>query len=113
MSKKKQKVYSPEFKAKIALAAIREDQTLTQLSSDHEMHVNNVINWKKEAIDNLPSVFNRSKQEKAYKAELSEKEAEIEELYKQIGQLTTEVNWLKKKSVEIEAIRKKRSGRSR
>ena len=61
------------------------------------MHANNVINWKREALENLSMVFNRSNQEKAYKQELLKKEEETDELYKQIGQLTTQVNWLKKK----------------
>jgi len=98
MSKKKQKLYTPEQKAKIALEAIREEKTLSQISGEHDMHVNNVINWKKEVLENLPSIFNRSNQEKVVKQELREKEAQIEELYKEIGRLTTEVNWMKKKS---------------
>ena len=101
MSKKKQRNYSPEQKAKIALEAIREEKTLSQISGEHEMHVNNVLNWKKEVIENLPSIFNRSNTEKAVKQELKEKDAQIEELYKEIGRLTTEVNWMKKKSREL------------
>ena len=101
MSKKKQKLYQPEQKAKIALEAIREEKTLSQISSEHQTHVNNVINWKKEVIENLPLLFNRSNEEKAVKQELKAKDTQIEELYKEIGRLTTEVNWMKKKSREF------------
>lgn len=101
MSKKKQKLYQPDFKAKIALEALREEKTLAQISGEHDMHVNNVMNWKKEAIENLPLLFNRSNTEKAAKQELKEKDAQIEELYNQLGRLTSEVNWLKKKSREL------------
>jgi transposase len=101
MSKKKQKLYQPEFKAKIALDALKEEKTMAQLSSEHDMHVNNVLNWKKELVDNASLIFNRSNTEKAAKQELKEKDAQIEELYKEIGRLTTEVNWMKKKSREL------------
>ncbi len=101
MSKKKQKLYQPDFKAKIALEALREEKTLAQISGEHEMHVNNVMNWKKEAIENLPMVFERGNAQKAVKQELKVKDAQIEELYNQLGRLTSEVNWLKKKSREL------------
>lgn len=101
MSNKKQKLYHPEFKAKIALEALREEKTLSQISGENNMHVNNVINWKREAIENLPLIFNRNNSEKEIKNELKSKDLELDELYKQIGRLTTEVNWLKKKSREL------------
>lgn len=101
MSRKKQKLYQPEFKAKIALEALKEEKTLAQISGEHDMHVNNVINWKKDLLDNASQIFNRSNTEKAVKQELKEKDEQIDELYKQLGRLTTEVNWLKKKSREL------------
>src|SRR5258708_7404733 len=101
MSRKKQKLYQPELKAKIALEALREEKTLAQISSEHDMHVNNVINWKRDLIDNASQIFNRGNTEKAVKQELKEKDEQIDELYKQLGRLTTEVNWLKKKSREL------------
>ena len=97
MSKKKQRLYEPDFKAKIALEALKEEKTIAQISSEHDMHANNVINWKRDLVENASLVFNRSNQEKAYKQELQKKEEETEELYKEIGQLTTKLNWLKKK----------------
>jgi transposase-like protein len=97
MSKKKQRIYSAEFKAQIALEAIREEKTVSRISSEHEMPVNNVINWKREVIEHLPLVFNRNAKENSYQSELRKKEEEMEDLYKEIGQLTTKLNWLKKK----------------
>lgn len=84
---------SPEFKAKIALAAIRGDQTLNELASIHGVHPNQITAWKREAQDHLASIFD-SKKVKPSKAD----EKLIEELYRQIGQLKVELDWLKKKS---------------
>jgi transposase-like protein len=84
---------SPEFKAKIALAAIRGDQTLNELASIHGVHPNQITAWKREAQDHLVSIFD-SKKAKSSKAD----EKLIEELYRQIGQLKVELDWLKKKS---------------
>jgi transposase-like protein len=97
MSKKKQRLYEPDFKAKIALEALKEEKTIAQISSEHDMHANNVINWKRDLVENAGLVFNRSNQEKVYKQELQKKEEETDELYKEIGHLTTKLNWLKKK----------------
>ena len=77
MSKKSQKLSHADFKAKIVLEALREEKTLVQISGEHNMHVNNVMNWKKEAIENLPLIFNRSNTEKVAKQELKEKDMQM------------------------------------
>ena len=77
MSKKSQKLYHADFKAKIVLEALREEKTLVQISGEHNMHVNNVMNWKKEAIENLPLIFNSSNTEKVAKQELKEKDMQM------------------------------------
>jgi putative transposase len=107
MSKKKQRIYSAEFKAQIALEAIREEKTVSRISSEHEMPVNNVINWKREVIEHLPLVFNRNAKENSYQSELRKKEEEMEDLYKEIGQLTTKLNWLKKNVDKLDFQMKK------
>jgi transposase-like protein len=87
------KKYSPSFKAKVALEAIKEVQTSSELASQFEVHPVQLRNWKAKAINGLVELFkdNRQKKEK-------ENEELIEELYKQIGQLKVELDWLKKKS---------------
>ena len=82
-----------EFKAKVALAAIRGDQTVTELASLYKVHPNQITTWKRQAQEQLVSAFD-SKKAKSLKADEKLKE----ELYRQIGQLKVELDWLKKKS---------------
>jgi transposase-like protein len=82
-----------EFKAKIALAAIRGDQTVTELASLYKVHPNQITTWKRQAQDQLVAAFD-NKKARSLKADEKLKE----ELYCQIGQLKVELDWLKKKS---------------
>jgi transposase-like protein len=82
-----------EFKAKIALAAIRGDQTVTELASLYKVHPNQITTWKRQAQDQLVAAFD-NKKAKSLKSDEKLKE----ELYRQIGQLKVELDWLKKKS---------------
>jgi transposase-like protein len=82
-----------EFKVKIALAAIRGDQTVTELASLYKVHPNQITTWKRQAQDQLVAAFD-NKKAKSLKADEKLKE----ELYRQIGQLKVELDWLKKKS---------------
>ena len=84
---------SSEFKAKVALAAIRGDQTVTELASLYKVQPNQITSWKRQAQDHLVAAFD-SKRAKSLKADEKLKE----ELYRQIGQLKVELDWLKKKS---------------
>jgi transposase-like protein len=82
-----------EFKAKVALAAIRGDQTVTELASLYKVHPNQITTWKRQAQDQLVAAFD-IKKSRSLKADEKLKE----ELYRQIGQLKVELDWLKKKS---------------
>ena len=87
----KRKKYSKELKSKVALAAIKGNQTANEIASEFGIHVGLINRWKKEAIEALPLVFgnNQAKQNK-------ETEKERDRLYQQIGKLQVELNWLKK-----------------
>lgn len=87
------KRYSPELKTQIVLAALREDKTIAQLAAEHQVHPNQISAWKAAALQGLPTLFAR--ENKAHTDQAAH-EQQVEELYAQIGKLTTQVAWLKK-----------------
>jgi transposase len=89
------KHHTSAFKAKIVQEAIKEEKTITQIASDNGIHPNQISQWKSLALAGMPTLFDR--QNKA-QSEQAAHEAQTEELYAQIGKLTTQVAWLKKKS---------------
>lgn len=93
MPKGIKKTYSSEFKSKVALEAALGAETLAQLSSKHEIHPTQVSQWKRRLEAGAHELF----EDRAPAEALKEKEALIEKLFSQIGQLTVERDWLKKK----------------
>lgn len=91
MSTTRRRRFSAEFKAKVALEAIRGDQSINELASRYELHPNMITNWKRQAIDNMAAVFSGA-------AESSKKadDGQIKELHAKIGQLTVERDFLAK-----------------
>ena len=90
---KKAKEYSSEEKAKVALEAIKGDLTIAQISSKYEVHATQINRWRKEALESMVCGFkSKSKIKDTSQGDL------IKQLYEQIGQLTVERDWLKKKS---------------
>ncbi len=88
----KRKRYSAKFKSQVALEALKERKTLSELSSEYGIHSNQISLWKKQLLIEAEHVFSnkRHRQEK-------EQEHLETELYRQIGQLKVELDWLKKK----------------
>lgn len=88
--------HTPDEKARLVLEAIRGERTINEIASEHNIHPNMLSRWKRDAETNLYTIFqdNTAKERKARK----ERDAEVEALYAQIGKLTTQVEWLKKKS---------------
>jgi transposase-like protein len=85
--------YSPEFKAKVALEALKEQQTLAELGSCYGVHPTLVAQWKRQLRESLPQLFADRRQ----KPDRSAEELQAQ-LYQQIGQLKVELDWLKKKA---------------
>ena len=87
------KRYSGEYKAKVAVEALKGDRSLSELSSKYEVHPNQIRLWKKKLLESLPDIFsNRRKRKIDSDEELKSR------LYQEIGQLKVELDWLKKKS---------------
>jgi len=90
---KKYKSYTTKFKAKVALAALREDKTLSELSQIYQVPVNQISKWKSQAKEKMHQSFERSN---AVDHEQREQQQLIDRLYRQIGKLQVEQDWLKK-----------------
>jgi transposase len=87
------KKFNPAFKAKVALEALKGQKTLAELARLYEVHPNQIGQWKKKVLEELPQVFNGKRDREAKdQTELAS------ELYRQIGQQKVELDWLKKKS---------------
>ena len=89
------KRYSAAFKAQVVLELLKEEKTVNQLAAEHGVHPTQLRDGKKQALDGLPNLFEPSP-EAARLA--SAQERERDELFAQIGRLTTQLAWLKKKS---------------
>ena len=87
------KRYDAKFRAKVSLEAVKGNKTLAELSSEFKVHPNQIRKWRKQLLEDLPDLFTDRRKKK-------DKDAEelISELYRQIGQMKVELDWLKKKS---------------
>lgn len=92
MERKPRRKFSADFKTKVVIEALKERNTIEQLAKKFELHPNQITTWKKEFLANASMAF-AGDVEKTN----SGKDPETEKLYAQIGQLTVENNWLKKK----------------
>jgi putative transposase len=90
------KSYSPEFKAKVVREILKEEKTLSQIAATYEIHPNLAAQWRDQALYGLVGIFSRAKEED-WRTKEAAYEREKEELYAEIGRLSTQVNWLKKK----------------
>jgi transposase len=89
---KKRRLHSPELKAKVGLEALKGIEPVHAIAARYQVHPVQVSQWKKEVAARLPEVFSRQAD-----PELAQAKAREDELYRKIGQLEMELDWLKKK----------------
>ncbi len=87
----KRRGFTPDFKAKVALEALRGDQAIQAIASKYKLHPNQVSTWKRQAMDGLGTVFSNGAERAG-----RDHEAEVHDLHAKIGQLTVERDFLAK-----------------
>ncbi|WAK04325.1 IS3 family transposase (plasmid) [Methylobacter sp. YRD-M1] len=98
---KKRRNHSPQFKAKVALAAIKGDKTLAELSSEFDVHPNQITQWKQQLLDNASDLFSKGKPNSSASDEA------IKDLHAKIGQLTVENDFLAKGARSLDRAQRK------
>ena len=89
---KKRRTFTAEFKAKVALEALREQEPLHEIAKRYEVHPNQISQWKKELQSNMAAVFEKKSDRESEKIRQKERE---NRLFRQVGQLQMEVDFLK------------------
>ena len=92
----KRKPRSAQFKSQVALEAIKNEKTINELASEYEIHANQISQWKRQLLDNLPDIFSKGRSQKT-----QNDEALQARLYEEIGRLKVELDWLKKKAAQF------------
>ncbi|RKQ14118.1 transposase [Oceanobacillus bengalensis] len=92
MSRRKR--YTSEFKSQIVLEILKEEKTISEISSEHGIHTNQLRQWRKAALEQMPQIF--EKDNKKVDQMKEDYENQIENLYAEVGRLTTQLSWLKK-----------------
>ena len=95
---RQRKIHTAAFKAKVALAAVKEIETASQLASLHGVHPTQIHQWKKQLVDGAEGVFSAGPGGKRAQAE---EQCSTAELFEQIGRLKMELEWLKKKADRV------------
>lgn len=93
----KRKSFTSEFKAKVAVAALKGQQTTNEIAQEFGVHPTQVNAWKKQLLESSSDVFGKGKQKRE-----ADFESERDALYSQIGRLKVEVDWLKKKTGHLD-----------
>ena len=93
----KRKTYTARFKAKVVLEALRDDQTISQLSVKYDITPKNINNWKTAFLENAELAMDPSKSVSQYKKDSDELQAKIDQYAKKVGQLTIEKEFLEGK----------------
>jgi transposase len=87
----KRKQYKPEFKAKVALAALKNEETIAELSKRFGVHPTMISNWKKSLLEGAANIFDKGNKAK------KQNETQVDDLYREIGKLKVERDFLSRK----------------
>ncbi len=87
MAKRSRRKHSPAFKAKVAIAAVREDKTLSELAKQFDVHPNQITQWRKQLVESATGIFERS-------GEAADPGPDLKELHAKIGQQALEIDFL-------------------
>lgn len=99
---RKQKKFNADFKAKIVLEALSGELTISEIASKYSIISKNILNWKKEFLSNASLIFDKKALVSDYKEKLTEKTKEIDELHRQLGKRTAELEWAAKKLMSLD-----------
>lgn len=88
----KRKQYTPAFKAKVALDSLKGDRTINELATFHKVHPNQIGQWRKQLLENAAALF-----APGHSSPDEQQQALVSSLYQQIGQMSVELDWLKKR----------------
>jgi transposase-like protein len=94
--KAKRKRHEVAFKAKVGLEALKGIKTIAEIAREYQVHPTQVSQWKTTLVDRLPDVFTRGPT-----AEVKQAERDVARLHEKVGELTMELDWLKKKSKQL------------
>lgn len=92
----KRRHFTSSQKAQIVLEALKEEKTIAQIASENHVHPNQIQTWKRQALGNFTQLFEKDRQKE--RAQEVEHEQQLNELYAEIGRLSAQLSWLKKKS---------------
>ncbi len=95
--KAKRKRHEPEFKARVALEALKGEKTIQQIAKEYEIHAVQVSDWKKAMLERMPEIFSSGRK----KSPEEQYEREKAQLHAKIGQQAVEIDFLTKKSKQL------------
>jgi len=99
--------HSPEFKAGVVIEVLREEGTVNEIAARHGINPVMLARWKTEFLDRASDIFRKGPTDTD--RELDEERRHVAELERKVGQLTYEVDWMRKIDKELQALRRRRS----